>query len=49
MGRMSGYTGKRITWEMFMNSTENLTPEKYDLSSSLEVPAVAKPGITPFV
>ncbi len=49
MGRMSGYTGKRVTWEMFMNSNEDLSPKKYDLTASVDMPKVAKPGITPFV
>ena len=49
MGRMSGYTGKRITWDMLMKSSEDLSPEKYDMSLSLKTPEIAKPGITPFV
>ncbi|MCM8540188.1 MAG: Gfo/Idh/MocA family oxidoreductase [Lentisphaeraceae bacterium] len=49
MGRMSGYTGKKVTWDMFMKSTENLSPAKYDLTASLATPDIAQPGITPFV
>ncbi|MCM8532551.1 MAG: Gfo/Idh/MocA family oxidoreductase, partial [Lentisphaeraceae bacterium] len=49
MGRMSAYTGKKVTWDMLMNSKEDLTPNKYDLNASLEVPEIAQPGITPFV
>ena len=49
MGRMSGYTGKRVTWDMLMKSNENLAPANYDLAATLATPEVAKPGITPFV
>jgi predicted dehydrogenase len=48
MGRMAGYTGKRITWEQALNSTEVLGPEKYEFGP-LPVPPVAVPGRTPFV
>jgi len=48
MARMAAYTGKQITWEMALNSKENLTPPRYDWSS-LPEPVVAIPGVTPFV
>jgi len=47
MGRMSAYTGKTVTWKQAMDSTEDLTPSKYDWTD-LEMPEVAMPGITPF-
>ena len=47
MGRMSAYTGKTVTWKQAMESTEDLTPNKYDWTD-LEMPEVAMPGITPF-
>ena len=47
MGRMSAYTGKEITWDQAMNSTEVLAPAKIELGS-LPVPPVAVPGQTPF-
>ncbi len=31
MGRMATYTGQLITWDMAMNSKEDLTPPSYDL------------------
>lgn len=49
MGRMAAYTGQAITWEMAMNSQEDLTPPKYDWDVPLSVPPVAKPGVTKFV
>jgi predicted dehydrogenase len=49
MGRMAGYTGQAITWDMAMNSKEDLSPPKYDWDVSLPVPPVAVPGKTKFV
>ncbi|MBC7852716.1 MAG: hypothetical protein IAF94_04695 [Pirellulaceae bacterium] len=49
MGRMAAYTGQAITWEMAMNSQEDLTPPKYDWDVPLSVPPVARPGVTKFV
>lgn len=51
MGRMAAYTGRKITWEEAMNSTEVLGNE---LNSWEDLPnadslTVAMPGITPFV
>lgn len=48
MGRMSVYTGKSITWEQAYNSTEDLTPPKYEWGP-ISVPPIATPGVTPFV
>jgi predicted dehydrogenase len=48
MGRMAGYTGKVITWEMALNSKEDLTPPAYEMGP-LPVPPVAMPGQTPFI
>jgi len=49
MGRMSAYTGREITWEMAMNSQEDLSPPSYDWDAALPVPAVAVPGQTKFM
>ncbi len=48
MGRMATYTGKNITWNMVLNSKENLTPAKYEFGE-MPVPAVPKPGVTKYV
>jgi predicted dehydrogenase len=48
MGRMATYTGKVITWDMAMNSKENLSPASYNFGD-LPMPPVAKPGVTKFV
>lgn len=49
MGRMAGYTGKKITWEQALASQEALVPEKLDLKGAMPFPPVAIPGKTPFV
>jgi len=48
MGRMATYTGQEITWEMALNSKQDLTPPKYEFGP-LPVAEVAKPGVTKFV
>lgn len=48
MGRMATYTGQSITWDMAMNSTEDLTPASYEWTN-LSVAPVAIPGVTKFV
>ena len=48
MGRMAAYTGKRITWEQAMNSTEKLGPDTYNWNTAVPVAEVAKPGFTAF-
>lgn len=48
MGRMATYTGQEITWEQAMNSTQDLSPEKYEWGAAPEV-EIARPGITKFV
>ena len=30
MGRMAAYTGQEITWEMALNSREDLSPARYE-------------------
>jgi predicted dehydrogenase len=49
MGRMAGYTGQQITWEMALNSKEDLSPPSYDWNVALPDPPVAIPGVTRFV
>ena len=46
MGRNACYTGKVITWEDAMASTENLMPTNLRMDGQMAVPEVAKPGIT---
>jgi len=49
LGRMATYTGKEITWEQALNSTDDLSPKVYDMKASLPEPKVALPGVTKFV
>ncbi len=49
MGRMAAYTGQQITWDMAMNSKEDLTPPAYDWNVKLPDPPISLPGITKFV
>ncbi|HVC94458.1 MAG TPA: gfo/Idh/MocA family oxidoreductase, partial [Pirellulales bacterium] len=48
MGRMATYTGKQVTWDQAINSTEDLTPAKYEWGA-LPVAPVPMPGITQLV
>ena len=45
MGRMATYTGQEITWEQAMNSTEDLSPERYDWQAKPPASPVASPGM----
>jgi hypothetical protein len=49
MGRMAAYTGQQITWEMAVESKEDLSPPAYDWNIKLAVPPVAMPGKTRFL
>jgi myo-inositol 2-dehydrogenase / D-chiro-inositol 1-dehydrogenase len=49
MGRMAAYTGQQITWDQALNSQEHIFPDKVEWSGSLQVPGLARPGITKFV
>jgi predicted dehydrogenase len=47
MGRMACYTGQSIESDKALNSTENLSPERYEFGD-VSVPEVAMPGRTKF-
>ena len=47
MGRMATYTGQLITWDQAMNSSEDLTPAKYEWGP-IPTPEIAIPGVTKF-
>ncbi|WP_165226459.1 Gfo/Idh/MocA family protein [Aquisphaera insulae] len=48
MGRMAAYTGQEITWEMAMNSQEDLSPSGYSWDAAPPTSAIAIPGQTAF-
>ncbi|MCA9103635.1 MAG: Gfo/Idh/MocA family oxidoreductase [Planctomycetales bacterium] len=49
LGRMATYTGKSITWDEAINSSEDLTPAAGYEWGPLEMPLVAVPGQTQLV
>lgn len=49
MGRMAAYTGQAITWDMALNSSEDLSPPRYDWDAPLPFAPAALPGRTRFV
>ena len=48
-GRMAAYTGQVITWDMALNSKEDLSPPSYDWNQKLPEPPVAMPGRTRYM
>jgi predicted dehydrogenase len=46
MGRMSAYTGRKVTWDQALNSQQSLVPERLTWDTRMPVPAVAVPGVT---
>ena len=49
MGRMSAYTGKRVTWEQALNSKEDWMPKDLTWDTLVAVQPVALPGKTPLL
>lgn len=49
MGRMSTYTGKKVTWDKALSSKENLMPASLAWNMSLPEPPIAVPGKSPLV
>ena len=49
MGRMSAYTGKRITWQEAYNSKEVLMPNLLKWEDEAPVSEIAIPGVTKFI
>jgi myo-inositol 2-dehydrogenase/D-chiro-inositol 1-dehydrogenase len=45
MGRMACYTGQLVTWDQALNSSEDLSPPRYEWGP-IAVPPVARPGVT---
>lgn len=46
MGRMSAYTGKKVTWDEALNSDLSIVPENWNFDDEVPVPDVANP-VTP--
>ncbi len=48
MGREAAYSGKKITWEMMMNSQQDLLPKSFDYKNAVPVPPLPVPGVYQF-
>jgi predicted dehydrogenase len=49
MGREAAYSGLRITWDMMMNSQQDLLPKSFDYKTSVPVPPLPVPSQYRFV
>ncbi|MCS7315053.1 MAG: Gfo/Idh/MocA family oxidoreductase [Bryobacteraceae bacterium] len=48
MARESAYSGQEITWEMIMNSQQDLTPKEFGYDVKMEPPPLPRPGAYKF-
>lgn len=50
MGRMAAYTGAQVTWEMALNSKEDLFPKNLNWKTGKHTPPpIAQPGVRKFI
>ena len=49
MGRESAYSGMKITWDMIMNSQQDLQPKEFDYKKQMEPMPLPVPGVYKFV
>jgi hypothetical protein len=49
MGRESAYSGEKITWDMIMNSKQDLLPKNFDMKASFPPTPLPVPGVYKFV
>ena len=49
MGREAAYSGQKITWDMIMNSKQDLMPKNFDMKASFPVTPLPVPGVYKFV
>ena len=49
MGRESAYSGVEVTWDMIMNSKQDLMPKAFDYKLKMDPPPVPVPGVYKFV
>ena len=45
MGRMSAYTGEKISWDDALNSDLSIVPDPLNFERKIEVPPVPRPGV----
>ena len=46
LGRLASYTGRKITWEEASNLPGDVSLPHYDWDVAVEVPPIARPGIS---
>ena len=49
MGREAAYSGLKITWDMIMNSKQDLLPKNFDYKASFPVTPLPAPGQYKFI
>jgi predicted dehydrogenase len=49
MARESAYSGQKITWEMIMNSKQDLQPKSFSYQNKMDVPPLPVPGVYKFI
>jgi hypothetical protein len=49
MGREAAYSGLEITWDMMMQSKQDLVPKNMDIKASIPVPPLPVPGEYKFI
>ena len=49
MARESAYSGLEITWDMAMNSKQDLMPKSFDYQAKMDPGPVPVPGVYKFV
>jgi predicted dehydrogenase len=49
MGREAAYSGQKVTWEMIMNSKQDLMPKIFDYKASFPPTPLPVPGVYKFV
>jgi predicted dehydrogenase len=47
MGRMSAYSGRKVTWDEAMNSDLSIVPEEWSFDNSLDIKRVPVPPVKP--
>jgi hypothetical protein len=49
MGREAAYSGQKITWEMILNSKQDLMPTNFDYKAAFPPTPLPVPGVYKFV
>ncbi len=49
MGREAAYSGQKVTWDMMMNSQQDLLPKEFGYQVKVPVPPLPVPGEYRFV